>query len=72
MQLAIISIESLTCFPTFYYLYNKQVQKQPFPQSDIIQVRSLRTLPQPLQELALKRHAISYPGSCGCVVLRQK
>jgi len=28
------------------------------------QVDSLRALPQPEQELALERHAISYPCSC--------
>ena len=39
---------------------------------DISQVCSLRALPQPEQELALERHAISYPGFCGCVALRQK
>ena len=36
------------------------------------QVYSLRALPQPEQELALERHAISSPGSCGYVALRQK
>ena len=56
----------------FQLAHNKQTLKHLFLYLGIGQVCSLRALPQPEQELALEKHAISHSGSCGCAALRQK
>ena len=45
---------------TLQIIHNEQISKHLFLYLDISQVCSLRALPQPEQELALERHAISH------------